>query len=89
MLKHYNIKVSGRVQGVAYRYSAMRKAKNMNINGFVRNIIDGSVEIEAEAEEEILDQFYLWCKKGPIRARVDKITLSESNLNNFVNFKIR
>ncbi len=89
MIKHYNIIVQGRVQGVSYRYSAFQKAQDMNILGFVKNLPNKSVEIEAEGEEETLDQFYLWCKEGPTRARVDKINLSETELVPYNRFEIR
>jgi acylphosphatase len=89
MIKHYNINIYGRVQGVAFRYFTKQKAIELRVSGFVKNMQDGSVYIEAEAEEEILDQFYLWCTKGPSSARVDKIIFSESNISNFVDFKIK
>lgn len=89
MLKHYNIYVSGRVQGVGFRYSTLQKAKEIGINGFVRNMSDGSVYIEAEAEESVLDKFYLWCTKGKPPARVFGINFSESNFENFASFKIK
>lgn len=89
MKKHYNITVNGRVQGVAYRYSALLKAKELKLTGFVRNLPDSSVEIEAEGEEQMLDIFYLWCKTGPARARVDKIFVSPGDIVNYIDFNIR
>jgi len=50
MKKHVNITVKGRVQGVGFRYSAMEAAEELGIKGFVRNMPDGSVYIEAEGE---------------------------------------
>lgn len=89
MKKHYNITVKGKVQGVAYRYSAFQKAKELQLTGYARNCPDGSVEIEAEGEEHNLDDFYLWCKIGPARARVDNIFVSSGDILNYTDFKIR
>ena len=52
-MKRIRIKVSGRVQGVAYRHSALTMARYMGVRGFARNLNDGSVYIEAEAEEKL------------------------------------
>jgi len=57
MIKKVNILVSGRVQGVFYRTSTRDKALELGINGWIMNKPDGSVYIEAEADESILDQF--------------------------------
>lgn len=62
---HYNIRVSGHVQGVGYRYASIRKARGFGIKGFVKNEPDGSVYIEAEADKQQLDKFLDWCRIGP------------------------
>lgn len=56
-MKHYNITVSGKVQGVFYRASTKEKAEQLGIKGFVRNQSDGTVYIEAEGEVSQLDAF--------------------------------
>lgn len=61
----YKITVKGRVQGVGFRYSTLREARRLGISGFVRNMPDGSVYIEAEASEEVLKIFIKWCEQGP------------------------
>ena len=48
MIKHFDITVQGKVQGVWFRDSTMKEAKRLGINGFVRNEPDGSVYVEAE-----------------------------------------
>src|SRR5258706_2006965 len=72
MNKHISINVTGKVQGVFFRASAREKAEELGVKGFVRNEPDGSVYIEAEAEEIILEQFLDWCREGPPRARIHK-----------------
>ena len=60
----YKIHVRGYVQGVGFRWSAAREAKVLGIKGFVRNLSDGSVYIEAEGSSEQLKEFVNWCWKG-------------------------
>ena len=89
MIKHLNIKIYGRVQGVFFRHSAKQKAKELGIKGFVRNEPDDAVYIEAEGEEENLKQFSDWCRQGPASAQVKK-NESEftSEIKNFSDFVI-
>jgi acylphosphatase len=61
----YKIQVKGLVQGVGFRWSAAREAKARGINGFVKNLSDGSVYIEAEGTELQLNAYVEWCKRGP------------------------
>ena len=65
--------VRGRVQGVGFRYSAVREANSLRINGWVRNSRDGNVEIWAEGAPEKLDLFLDWLHKGPQYSRVDSV----------------
>lgn len=89
MKKHFAIRVTGKVQGVYYRASAAEEARKLGITGFVRNEPDGSVYLEAEGEEQALQQLIAWCHQGPPRARVDKVLVEEKELLNFTNFEIR
>jgi acylphosphatase len=70
----YEIKITGRVQGVGYRYFAVQKAKEMDINGWVKNLVDGSVLIIAQGIEEEIKTFTDYLYIGPTRSRVDKIS---------------
>jgi acylphosphatase len=88
-MKHFNIIVSGRVQGVFYRQSSMEIALQLGIRGFVRNEQNGNVYIEAEGAEEQLKKLIEWCKKGPSRAVVKDVQVSEGELKNFSSFEIR
>jgi len=74
-MKQVHIFVYGRVQGVFYRANTRKKAKELGIKGWVRNLYDGRVEIMAEGEEEDLRKFIEWCKRGPELAHVEKIEL--------------
>lgn len=71
MLVH--IKVFGRVQGVGFRAWTRRQATDLNLSGWVRNRINGSVEIMADGEDKNISVFLQLCQKGPLFARVDRI----------------
>ena len=83
-----SILVSGRVQGVFYRASAKAKADELAITGFVQNMPDGKVYMEAEGMDENLDLFKTWCSKGPPRAQVEQAEIKEGELKNFTSFEI-
>ncbi|WP_446899667.1 acylphosphatase [Clostridium sp. LBM24168] len=56
-MKRYAIRVSGRVQGVGFRYTANSIASNLNLTGWVKNMEDGSVCIEIQGDTKVLDIF--------------------------------
>lgn len=88
MQRHVNVKIYGRVQGIFYRATAKEEADKLNIKGFVQNMPDGSVYIEAEGEKDQLDKFIKWCNSGPSMAKVEKIEVSEGQLKNFTGFEV-
>lgn len=67
--------VTGLVQGVFYRASTAEAARSRNLSGWVRNRDDGSVELEAEGSEEVVQDLLAWCRIGPTAARVDNVTV--------------
>jgi acylphosphatase len=88
MKRHFSILVSGHVQGVFYRASARSKAEELGITGFVQNLPDGKVYIEAEGTDEKLDLFKAWCADGPPRAQVEQVEIKEGELKNFTSFGV-
>ncbi len=70
-MKHVNIRVSGKVQGVFFRASTKEQADQLGVKGFARNEPNGDVYIEAEGEEDKLNLFLEWCARGPSKARVE------------------
>jgi acylphosphatase len=88
-MKHYAIRVTGKVQGVFFRASTQRQAERLNVKGFVRNEPDGSVYIEAEGLPDALEQFLNWCKHGPSGAVVKHCEVLEGHLKGFKEFEIR
>jgi len=89
MMKSIIIKVSGKVQNVGFRFYTKKTAKDLGVKGYVKNLPNGSVYIEAEAEDYVIEQFVEWCRKGPSWARVEKINIQENDLMNFRDFQIR
>ena len=87
-MKHYNITVSGKVQGVFYRQSTLEIAKQLGVNGFVRNEPNGNVYMEAEGVEEHLHRLVEWCRKGSSRAKVDSVTFTSGEMKFFTLFEI-
>lgn len=60
-----HIHVSGRVQGVFYRSNTRRRALELGLTGWVRNLPDGRVEAIVEGEEEQVEKLIQWCRRGP------------------------
>ena len=56
-MKPIQITISGKVQNVGFRFHTHKKAQQLGVKGFVKNLANGNVYIEAEAEEDNLDQF--------------------------------
>lgn len=71
--KRLNLKIFGDVQGVNFRYYTQEAAQRFGLAGWVRNNPDGTVECETEGEEESLEKFLEWAKRGPPWARVERV----------------
>ncbi|QLL69738.1 acylphosphatase [Lactobacillus sp. 3B(2020)] len=86
---NYLILVSGRVQGVGFRYFTWQLAKDAGLMGTVRNLDDGRVEIVAQGPAKALRQFLFSIKAGPSPyAKVTKVQVKEQNLADFSSFEI-
>ncbi len=72
-MKAVHIIVSGLVQGVGFRYFIVRKARLLELGGFVRNRYEGDVEIVAEGEQGMLNQFIEEVKIGPISSDIREV----------------
>jgi len=88
MIKHLNITVQGKVQGVSYRATTKAVADQLGVRGIVRNEANGEVYIEAEAEPMLMDMFIEWCNEGPDPARVTSVTTEEGEIKNYRNFEV-
>jgi acylphosphatase len=72
--------VTGRVQGVAYRASTVFEARGQGVTGWVRNLPDGSVELEAQGDEAVVDTLLAWCAHGPPGARVAGVHVEDRDV---------
>ncbi len=81
--------VTGRVQGVGYRYFAMREAQALGIDGYVRNLPDGSVEVVAAGSAEVLRALADRLLQGPAFAQVESLERSDVPSPKGTGFSIR
>ncbi len=81
MQKRVHLIVTGTVQGVGFRMFIDRKAKELKLCGWVKNRIDGSVEIDAQGPEKAIEELLLQAKKGPSRSMVSSIKKEEQEPN--------
>ncbi len=88
-LKHLNITISGRVQGVWFRKHTETKAIELGVHGFVANKENGNVYVEVEGEPATLDTFVAWCYIGSPFSSVKNVKCEESELKNFTHFEIK
>jgi len=66
-------KIHGQVQGVSFRYYALRQAQLLGVNGWIRNRWDGCVEVVAEGERRRVSEFLSWLHRGPPAAEVTQV----------------
>ena len=86
--QRFDLVISGKVQGVGYRYSVKLKAESLGISGFVRNQHDGSVFVAAQGEKSEMEHFVRWCYQGPSAAYVRTIEKIPGTIEDFRNFSI-
>ena len=80
--------VKGNVQGVFFRYNVKKIAAKLDLNGFVKNLNDGSIEVVAEGEK--INELIEYCRKGPGFAKVEKVDVKIEKPNNeFKDFEIK
>ena len=88
--KRLEARVYGQVQGVGYRYFARQAARRLNLQGYVRNRQDRSVEVVAEGEKHALDQFLAQLKQGPSAAIVERVDAKWTpSRHTFFGFEVR
>jgi acylphosphatase len=85
---HINIYVSGRVQGVGFRFAARNIAISLGIRGSIKNLNNGEVFIEAEGSRNQINRLIDWCYKGPSYAIVENVITEDGILKNYRYFDI-
>lgn len=88
-LIRYHVLVSGKVQGVGYRMSVLQAAKQLKVNGWVRNLPDGRVEAVFEGNSLEIEELLRWCRYGNSVAVVKDIVVEQQMPENYPSFEIR
>jgi len=88
MIKHIDIVIKGKVQGVHYRASTKAVADQLGVKGCIQNEPNGDVLIAAEGDNVSLEMFLDWCHEGPQDAGVTSVESNEGELKNYRNFEI-
>jgi acylphosphatase len=81
--------VSGRVQGVFFRDTVRRRAEAAGVAGWVRNTAEGSVEAVFEGLPEAVDELVEFCRRGPSRAEVAAVDVTEEEPEGLAGFEVR
>lgn len=85
-----HIFVSGRVQGVYFRENTRKKAEQLDVSGWIKNLSDGRVEAVFEGEEDKIEKIVAWIKKGPIFAKIIDLKIEwQEYKGEFKGFDIR
>ncbi|PJE80702.1 Acylphosphatase [invertebrate metagenome] len=79
------ILVSGRVQGVGFRWSTQQKAQALQLSGYAKNLMDGRVEVLACGSEKAVSNLIAWLRHGPSTARVDGLVINDVSEVNYSN----
>ena len=76
-MKRVRVIVGGRVQGVFFRVECERRARELGVAGFVRNLADGRVEATFEGPDDAVEGALAWCREGPPWAKVESVEATE------------
>ena len=86
--RRIHVLLAGRVQGVFFRRSAAEAAARLGVSGWVKNLPDGRVELEAEGPPEAVETFLTFCRRGPERARVEEVLVVDRPARGDVGFQV-
>jgi acylphosphatase len=82
------VRVTGRVQGVAFRWDAQQEAQRIGVTGWVRNEPDGSVLAHVEGEPDLVNDMVVWLRHGPRAANVRDCAVREAAVSGAHSFEI-
>jgi len=88
MEKAVKVIISGRVQGVSFRFFTERNAKSKNIGGYVKNLDNGDVETFFQGPEESVDEMIDLVKEGPPAANVKNVEVEEKEPQDYNSFEV-
>tara|TARA_B100000959_G_C14949515_1_gene611311 strand:- start:915 stop:1196 length:282 start_codon:yes stop_codon:yes gene_type:complete len=85
-----HVYISGKVQGVFFRSYTKDKAQKEGLNGWVKNLTDGRVEIVLEGNKEKCEEMLQWCHKGSPSSKVENVEIYwDKPTNNYKHFNVR
>lgn len=87
-MKAIQARVTGRVQGVSFRWYAQEQARSLGVSGWVRNEPDGSVLLHAEGDDQAVDSLVEWCRQGPSMAKVSNVAVRDDAASGATSFEI-
>lgn len=87
-LKAKSVQLFGKVQQVGFRYYVYRIACELGVKGYVKNMSNGSVLIEAEGEDHVMDVFVDHCKKGSPNSMISDCETNQIKVKNYKDFRI-
>ena len=84
-----DVTVTGRVQGVSFRWYAVQEAAKLGVTGWVRNEPDGSVAGHFEGDADAVEAMVDWCREGPGPARVQRVARRDAAVTGARSFVVR
>ncbi|MEA5504892.1 acylphosphatase [Halotia wernerae UHCC 0503] len=81
--------ISGRVQGVGYRYATVDTASQLGLTGWVRNLLDNRVEAVFEGAREVVEEMIRWCHSGPPAAVVKDVVIEYEKPEGLRGFEVK
>ena len=89
MGKAVDVRITGVVQGVSFRYFTREEARRLGVAGWVRNEPDGAVAGHFEGPADAVDALVAWCRHGPAYAEVERVTVEEVASTGATGFAVR
>ena len=88
-MRAVTVRVTGRVQGVSFRWYALQEARRLDVRGWIRNDPDGSVSAHLEGDDAAVEAMVDWCRRGPLGAKVRDVAVTPSSPGGAEAFDIR
>jgi acylphosphatase len=85
----FRVLVSGRVQGVAFRWHAVEQARQLGVDGWIQNLPDGRVEAWVQGKPPAVESMLAWLARGPAHARVDAVERHREQPGPWQGFNVR
>ena len=87
-MRSVRVTISGRVQGVFFRASCAKLARDLGLAGSVRNLRDGRLSATFQGPDDAVDRILAWCREGPPMARVDTLEVEDVPVSDAPGFRV-